>query len=334
MAIPAGRSGPGPPIWPAKSTESQPHLQCFKGIKGEQPDFSPWGAGEGKCIWGGRVSVQGVQPVKPSWNSYCPGATWQDFVLVVKWDLGKPSFCFHISHLLRKSPNSLLRSFSLNFPPTPARSDLNILGKRVLLEEVAKRNSGCSNWGDEPWNLVSWLSRNTSEWDQDTQQEGGRSQNTPPCHSFLSEMKLKFFWGNGASKFYTGAWNIWKGLCRSVVRSQFTFVSCAHSSVFDLQCHLQQHSAVGSGSRCCLWPRPDSHEQGKLLGSASSWMSKSDPRWFLPALPVAPAGSSVLKAPVGRRTEPSRSLLKHSIDLAPEVNCLSFENETGSRCVS
>ena len=50
--------------------------------------------------------------------------------------------------------------------------------------------------------------------------------------------------------------------------------------------------------------------------------------------PVAPAGSPVLKAPIRRRTEPSRSFHRCSIDLAPEVSCLSFENETGSRCAS
>lgn len=34
-----------------------------------------------------------------------------------------------------------------------------------------------------------------------------------------------------------------------------------------LQCHLQQHSAVGSRSRCSLWPCPDCHEQGEVLGA-------------------------------------------------------------------
>ena len=68
--------------------------------------------------------------------SSCPGATWQGFVVVFKWDWGRRSFSFLIGHLLRKNPDPL-RSFPL-FLATfflPPRSDLNILGKRVLWEE-------------------------------------------------------------------------------------------------------------------------------------------------------------------------------------------------------
>lgn len=46
--------------------------------------------------------------------------------------------------------------------------------------------------------------------------------------------------------------------------------------------------------------------------------------------PVASSGSLVLKAPIRRRMEPSRSFCRCSIDLAPEVSCLSFENERGA----
>lgn len=55
-----------------------------------------------------------------------------------------------------------------------------------------------------------------------------------------------------------------------VGRLKSHLVSSDHDDACDLQSHLQQHSAAGSGSGCCLRPCPDGHEQGKALGSASS----------------------------------------------------------------
>ena len=54
-AIPAGRSGPGPPVCPPQSTEGQPHLQCFQDVKAERPDFSHesgWRSGQGMDVFG------------------------------------------------------------------------------------------------------------------------------------------------------------------------------------------------------------------------------------------------------------------------------------------
>lgn len=75
-----------------------------------------------------------------------------------------------------------------------------------------------------------------------------------------------------------------------VNHSKSYFPRVVTTNLFGLQCHLQQHPAVGSRSGCCLRSCPDRHEQGEVLGSASSQTSKSDLKWLLSALACGSCG--------------------------------------------